>query len=186
MSARRRLFRRILAAGLAPLCPSPTGFAQQQVLSDQQLLGAYLLNFLRYVDWPERLLPTPDSPLVLGILGSDAAGAFTGISGKLVKGHPVSVRPVLGAEDARSCHALYVPDQDSRRFVSVLRALHASPVLTISDAEGFIEVGGMIGLVRTDNRLQFEINLAVLSQAQLKASSQLLRLARSVVDGRPR
>lgn len=81
------------------------------------------------------LAPGPRNP------GSDAASAFTGISGKLVKGHPVSVRPVLGAEDARSCHALYVPDQDSRRFVSVLRALHASPVLTISDAEGFIEVG---------------------------------------------
>ena len=59
-------------------------------------------------------------------------------------------------------------------------------MLTIGDADGFVDVGGMVGLVHADNRLQFEVNLGLLQQAQLKASSQLLRLARNVIEAKPR
>lgn len=167
------------------LCGGPAAFGQQVTLSDQQLRAAYVLNFLRYVDWPERAFAGPDAPLVLGVLGVEAAG-FAGIAGKVVRGHPVTVRAVTGSDDARACHALYFPEQDARRFVGLLRSLQNAPVLTVSDVEGFIDIGGMIGLVHADNRLQFEVNLGGLSQAQLKASSQLLRLARNVVEPRSR
>ncbi|MEO8411703.1 MAG: YfiR family protein, partial [Propionivibrio sp.] len=58
------------------------------------------------------------------------------------------------------------------------------PVLTISDMEGFIDEGGGIGLVYDDNRLQFEVNRQTLAQAQLTASSNLLKLARNLIDAK--
>lgn len=186
MTKRRRFLRGGLVALTAAFCGGPAVLGQQAALSDQQLRAAYVLNFLRYVDWPERVFPTPDAPLILGVLGNEAAAGFAGIAGKVVRGHPVTVRTVSGSDEARGCHALYFPEQDARRFVSLLRSLQNAPVLTVSDVEGFVDIGGMIGLVHADNRLQFEVNLGGLGQAQLKASSQLLRLARNVVETRSR
>jgi len=58
-------------------------------------------------------------------------------------------------------------------------------VLTVGDGEGFIDEGGMIGLVRSGDRLQFDINQPALQRAGLRASSQLLKLARNL-GGRTR
>ena len=66
----------------------------------------------------------------------------------------------------------------------LLRALSGQPILTVSDAEAFIDGGGAIGLVRADQRLQFEVNRQALEQAQLRASSNLLKLARNLSDFR--
>ncbi len=158
----------------------------QPSLSDQQLKAAYVLNFIRYTEWPERAFATPDSPLVVCVLGDPGAAVLSGIAGKTLKGRSLQVRAVSSADEARACHALFIPELDARRFVSTLRALQNQPILTISEADGFIDIGGMIGLVHFDNRLQFEVNLSVVQQAQLKASSQLLRLARNVIEARPR
>jgi hypothetical protein len=122
---------------------------------------------------------------VVCVLGGDA-GTLAGIAGKVINGHPVQVRAVATSDEARACHVLFIPEVDTRRFVGVLRALQNAPVLTISEAEGFIDIGGMIGLVHLDNRLQFEVNLGVVQQAQLKASSNILRLAHNVIEARPR
>ena len=53
------------------------------------------------------------------------------------------------------------------------------PVLTVSDVGGAGELGGAITIVLDDGRIRFDINRAALEQAQLRASSNLLRLARN-------
>lgn len=183
---RRRLLLRALCLGYAGTAATLTDLAcAQAVLTEQQVKAAYVLNFLRYVDWPERLFAAGDSPLQLCVLGGDA-GALGGIENKIAKGRPVRVRLASGVDEIRACHALYVPEHETRRSIPVLRSLQASPVLTIGESDGFIDAGGMIGLTSADNRLQFEINAGALHFAQLKASAQLLKLARTVIDSRPR
>ena len=41
--------------------------------------------------------------------------------------------------------------------------------------------GGGIALVRTDGRLQFDVNMTNLTKANLKPSSQMMRLVRQVI-----
>ncbi len=183
--ARRPSLCLLLAAAAVWLCVLPKALGQQP-LSDVQMKAAFVLNFIRYTEWPERSFAAPDAPVVACVLGDPSATALAGIAGRSIRGHAVQVRAVLSADEAHACHVLFVPDIDMRRFVGILRAVQNSPVLTVSDAEGFIDAGGMIGLVHFDHRLQFEINLGVMQQAQLKASSQLLRLARNVIEARPR
>jgi hypothetical protein len=50
-------------------------------------------------------------------------------------------------------------------------------VLTISDIPGFARDGGMICLVRTGNRLGFEIDPRAVAEAGLGVRAQLLDLA---------
>lgn len=156
----------------------------QPVLSDQQMKAAFVLNFIRYTEWPERSFATADAPLNVCVFGDPGSAGVSGIAGRVIRGRMLLVRAAASADEARGCHVLFFPELDARRFVGSLRALQDAPILTIGEADGFIDIGGMIGLVHLDNRLQFEVNLGMVQQAQLKASSQLLRLARNVIEAR--
>jgi hypothetical protein len=54
------------------------------------------------------------------------------------------------------------------------------PILTVGEAPGFAEHGGVIRFVLEDNRVRFEVNVAAAHQADLTISSRLLTLARIV------
>ena len=55
-------------------------------------------------------------------------------------------------------------------------------ILTIGDIDHFIEYEGIIGFVKEDNKIRFEINLTQAEKQRLKISSQLLKLARRVIQ----
>lgn len=57
-------------------------------------------------------------------------------------------------------------------------------MLTIGEPDGFAAMGGCIGFVVGDERVQFEINPDAANRGDLKISSQLLRLAKIVRDAR--
>lgn len=152
-------------------------------LPEQQLKAAFVLNFVRYVEWPERALGARDAPVVICVFGRDAIeDALNALGGRQVHGRAVKVRLSASIEDSEGCHVAFITESESRRVVPILRSLAGRPVLTVSDIDGFIDSGGAIGIVNSDNRLQFEINRAALGQGQLKASSQLLKLARAVLN----
>jgi len=92
----------------------------------------------------------------------------------------VRFRPVDSLEQALECHLVFVSGSEERRLGLILRGLAGRGVLSVSDIEGFAEVGGGIGMVTEDDRVRFDINQATLARDGLRASSQLLRLGRQV------
>jgi hypothetical protein len=52
--------------------------------------------------------------------------------------------------------------------------------LLVGDGPGFINGGGMIGLVRFGNQIRFEINARAARQSGVSISSKLMRLAARV------
>jgi hypothetical protein len=59
----------------------------------------------------------------------------------------------------------------------VLDRVARQPTLTVGDSPRFVEQGGIIQLIRADNRLQFNISLEASERAGLRLSSRLLELA---------
>ena len=152
-------------------------------LSEAQAKAAFVLNFARYVEWPESRFDARDAPLLICLLGRDTVDrALAALENRQVQGRAVSARTVVSVEEARACHVVFIGASENRRLTVVLRGLAGQPVLTVGDTDGFIDAGGAIGLVYGDNRLQFEVNRQVLEQSQLKASANLLRLARNLTD----
>lgn len=171
-----------LALRLAVLAAAGLGSAVALAMppGEYQIKAAYLLNFARYVEWPAARLAS-GMPLRLCVVGRDPfGGALAGVEGRQVNGHEVRVRQVDGAEQAADCHIVFIADSEERRLGVLLRGLAVRSVLTVSDIDGFAEAGGAIGLVVEDERVRFDINQAVLLRDGLRASSQLLRLGRSV------
>lgn len=169
---------------LAMLAGAP--LAQEQ-LSEPQAKAAFILNFARYVDWPERTFPSRDAPLTICLVGRDSvATALTALEGRLANGHPVALRTLGSASENMACHVVFIGASETRRLAQTLRSFSGQAILTVGDIDGFIDAGGAIGLVQGNGRLQFEVNRTALEQAQLKASSNLLKLARNLIDFKAR
>ena len=66
----------------------------------------------------------------------------------------------------------------------VLQSLGSAPVLTVGESDGFASAGGVIGLYMEGDKVRFEANPDAAQRAGLKLSSQILRLARLVRDGK--
>lgn len=155
----------------------------QTPLAETQVKAAFILNFARLVEWPERVFLSRESPVTICLLGHDAFGdALSALESRQVQGRPIKIRRNLTADEARACHVVFIAESNERQSGAAVRHLSKLPILTIGDIDGFIDTGGAIGLVMSDNRLQFEINREALDQAQLKASAQLLKLARNLRD----
>ena len=74
-------------------------------------------------------------------------------------------------------HVLYADESAAARLHQVAKALQDRSILTISDAEGAVERGIVIGFVQIDSRLRFEVNADAAERSGLKLSSRLLTVA---------
>jgi YfiR/HmsC-like len=106
--------------------------------------------------------------------------ALAALDGSTLRGHPLQVRAVLAADEARGCHVLYLADPDPRRLFAPPAG---AATLTIGEAEGFTQAGGAIGLLRENARLRFDVNRAAANRGGLKLGSELLKNARTVLEG---
>ncbi len=169
----RHLVRRLpLAIALATA--APTGFGE--VMTEAQLKAAYLVNFLKYVEFPP-----PRTTINLCLFGRDSVGLhLAAYEGKQIIGRELRIRRVNSPEQIADCQELFIPETEEARFTVILRWVDKQSVLTVSDGETFTRDGGAIALIRTEGRLQFDINTDALSRANLKVSSQMLRLARHI------
>lgn len=143
--------------------------------------AAFLYNFITFTDWPADAFASPESPYVIGVLGTDPFGKSLEeiIGSDRIKGRPLVVRRFQRVEDARRCHILFIASSEARRVADILPRLAGQPVLTVSDLPGFAEAGGAIGFT-AQTRIGLIINPSVLHQANLVVSSKLLRLAQLV------
>lgn len=161
------------AESAAPETTAPT---------EQQLKTAFLFNFAKFVDWPAGSDRSTTGTFDLCIGGTEQfAVAREFLAGKTLRGRRVEVRSVQSAADMAGCQLLFV----SAKMIQLERTLEQleGPVLTVGESDTFIPNGGMINIVRADNRLHFEIERGAGARAGLHFSSQLLKLAKLVAAG---
>ncbi|MDT7833833.1 YfiR family protein [Aquabacterium sp. OR-4] len=166
---------------MAALLLALAGARAQPALGEAQAKAAALVNFARYVEWPERAFASREAPFVFCLAGRESlAAAVATLDGRSLHGRPTQLRRVLGVEELRGCHVLFIAEAEERRQAPMLRAVAGEPVLAVGDGAGFTEAGGAIGVTLEDGRIRFDISRPALDAAQLRASANLLRLARNV------
>jgi hypothetical protein len=172
----------MLAAGLgvAQLCNAAAA-------PEYRVKAAFIYKFATYIRWPASVGVEANTPFVIGVIGQDPFGPSLSdvVRGQRVQGRVILIRNVGRLEEALRCDLLFVSSSERGKLQQLFVALRGAPVLTIGDMDQFAEQGGMIGLVTTeDNHIRFDINKAAIERAGLKASSQLLHLARIVDEPR--
>jgi hypothetical protein len=143
--------------------------------------AGFILNFIKYSEWPAT--GSPNSNLLICSLGDQPlSGKLELLQGRQMNGREIRVRTTVRPGEWRECAVLFIAADEAQRIDTVLRATGQHPVLTISDAPGFVNAGGIIGLNVRDGRIRFDINQGAARQGGLKLSSQLLKLADEVLQ----
>lgn len=151
--------------------------------SENEVKAAYLFNFAKFVEWPERAFATKTSPIILCILGDDPFGeALTSLEMKKIKGRSLTVVRAHNKEQIKTCHMLYVSESEKKELPEIFTKTDNKPCLTVSSIEDFASKGGMIGFVRKGKNIRFEVNLDMVKRVELSVSSRLLNLALIVKD----
>jgi hypothetical protein len=150
--------------------------AAQAVALEYRVKAAYLLNFTRFVEWPRSVLDG-SGPFTICLAGANPFGPVLGetLVGEVVAGRTLTSRVVADAAGAR-CQVLFIPHAVAA--MPFLRAVRGTPVLTVGEADDFLEQGGAINFVLEEGKVRFEVNPDAVSRNQLTMSSRLLRLAR--------
>jgi hypothetical protein len=180
---------------------TPKAEAATVASSEYQVKAAFLYNFIKFIDWPEEKTADANEPIIIGIIGKDQFGAaFRPIKDRVVKGSKVIVRRFKGLEqleesgemsgseqhpqiDAiRKCHLLFICRSERTRLTKTINLVKGYSVLTVADIPEFLEAGGIIRFVMDEKKVRFEINVTAAKQAKLKVRSQLLRLAKRIVE----
>ena len=159
----------------------PARCAAEQV-DEYQAKAAFILNFAKFVVWPQGPMKAPADRFSICILGDDPFhGAIEqAIAGKKLDGRDLELRQVADANAAHTCQILFISASGRKKFRAVVEDLKGNGVLTIGDVPGIAAEGAVIDFKLQAGRIRFEINLEAAEQQQLRISSKLLSLAEIV------
>lgn len=163
--------------------------------------AAYLVNFLRFTEWPAPAPGGEGDPVVIAVVGSERAVeviAEVAAAAGPVAGRPVLVRDVdfrsrrgAGAaaqrraiQELRNSHLVFVDESAAREAGPVVEELLGWPVLTASNTEGFLDEGGMLELLPVGRNIVFAANTDAIRRSGVVLSAKVLKLARHV-EGTP-
>jgi hypothetical protein len=144
--------------------------------------AAFLRNFAHYVTWPESAFSDDQSPWRICILGNDPFGELleNSLKGRTEKGRSFSVQRTDKPSELHHCQIVYVAYKVSMSRRAALTELKNLPVLTVSNAPGFLEEGGII---RFDVRehVEMSINLDHAHAASLSVQTKMLEVSKRVI-----
>ena len=164
--------------------PSLAAAAQERVAGEYQLKAAMLYNVAKFVDWPGEKAGSDQTPFKICIIGRNPFGtALDPLPGNSIRGRKLMIAQVSRPEEIGTCQLLFVSYSERRNLAAILDSAGRRRVLTVSDIDRFAASGGMIGFVESEGRIRMEVNLEAVRNADLRISSQLLKLTR-IVKGR--
>jgi YfiR/HmsC-like len=152
-------------------------WAQNGPIPEYQVKAVFLFNFAQFVTWPSP--ESPDAPLVIGILGDDPFGSYLDetVRGEKVNNRLLTIQRFRRGSEARNCNILFISQSERDRVPQILSSCKGRNVLTVSDIDGFTDLGGMIQFFTEKNKVRMRINLNAVKATNLKVSSKLLRVA---------
>jgi len=172
---RHRWLARIGPATLAGLLLVPGAVSAQDV-TEPVLKAAFIYNFAKFTEWPAA---PAQEPFILCVVGDAAVGdaLVEAVKARVLAGQNVGVSRIAPGEPALKCRLIYISGVTAQQAEQLIARLRDLPVLTISDLEGFTELGGTARFFFENGRLRFSVNRASAERAHLRLSSKLLSLA---------
>jgi hypothetical protein len=179
---------RILLIGLsalllnAALVETCLGQSQAETL-EYRIKAAFLCKFANYVEWPAQAFARTDSPIVIGVVASDAVGDEIARTAAAlsVDGRPLKVRRLHQGDSIADVHLIYVASSENSRLAETLAAVKGRPVLVVTESSQAVALGSMINFVVVDNKVRFDISPHSAESSRLRISARLLSVARMLI-----
>ena len=149
------------------------GLGAQRPPTEYERKAEFLLDFMKYVEWPAR---QTSAPLVVCVAGQNPFGQ---VLENLVRRERADGRNIGGPrmilEPEPGCDVIFVPR--TANVSAYLRAAKGSPTLLVGDeVPRFLEQGGIINFRDEGGEVRFEIDADAALKVGLRISSRLLSL----------
>jgi hypothetical protein len=171
-----------LVALLLILTCAPATAADQPQSLEFPVKATYLYKFAPFVEWPADAFASPQSPVVMCVVGADPFGPVLdrAVAGERIRERPIVVRRLSAADRNAGCHIMYIAGSPAQSVEAALRAVEGAPILTITDATHQSAAKGIVHFLVQERRVRFQIDDMAAAQCRIKISSKLLNLAVSV------
>jgi hypothetical protein len=176
---------------LIPLILFSNVNAESEKDQEYRVKAAFLYNFIKFIEWPQNKVSDKDTISICVIGENPFKKAFGPIKDKQIGNKKIAIKLYKNLEELktsdqidniRKCHVLFICSSEKKQFKEIFNLIKGHSVLTVSDTEGFLDSGGMINFMIEEQKVCFEINNYSAKQAKLNLRSQLLRLAKKVIE----
>jgi hypothetical protein len=167
-----------LATGVMALVPNVSASASVEY----SVKAAYLAKLGIFVQWPKAAFETPQSPVVLCVVGVDPFGDVLdkSVEGQHVGERPLVIRRLKTVNRDSGCTILFAGGSEEQSVDQALETVNGTGVLTVTDSAHDGRVAAIVDFVIQDGRVRFMIDDHAAAQNGIVVSSHLLGLALSV------
>jgi len=166
---------RVIVTSILCVC----AFAQvlQAQKDAEAVRAAYVYNLTKYVSWSGSR-----TEIIIGYFGDSKMATVLqhAIEGKTVDGHIIHVLVNPTDPELDKCNMVYLSDMTQLRVRTILAKTQGRGILTVGESDEFMHAGGMVGLVRSSDQIQIEVNTEQTQKENFHISSRLLNLAQIV------
>lgn len=144
--------------------------------NDAKFNALYLLNFARYISWPDS-----SNEIIVTVLGSDPV--FYELKKMAIVASNTKKIKVFSKDDVAMINEtdiIFIPERRSSDLPDIVKKTESRPVLIVTSKEGLITDGAGINLVNLYWKLRYEINLKNLKEHGLIADSILYKLGKVI------
>ena len=146
--------------------------------NELQSKAARITRIAQVTTWPASKLG-PNTPLVIGVYGSDAITDYLemAVQGRRLKGRDVVVKRCAAVQEVVGCHVLFVSRSEQDHLRDILRRTNGEPILTVGESENFMDRGGIVYLTMIGGSAQFTFDVSNLKRSRLEIDPETLTLA---------
>ena len=157
--------------------------ADSPALNVIEIKALCVLNFAKYMNWPNEQFASNSAPITIGVVGDSKMldRLKSAAVGKSVENHQLVVLPVETEADAEKCQILFLAGSGRKLQNQLLRDVKSKQVLTVGENDQFLSQGGIINFVIKEDRVRFDINADAAHAAGLPVSAKIMSLANNIV-----
>jgi hypothetical protein len=168
---------RILALAAVLLVSSVTTIASAAP-KEYRIKAAYLVNFVKFIQWPDAAFAGGSAPVAICVLGEDRFEGLLekGTSGKKFGGRSAELKSLASGSpgaSAKGCQLLFVSSSESSRRAEIFAELAGTSVVTVGEGDGFAAAGGVFNFVNQGDKIKVEFNAKAAEANGVKVSAQL-------------
>ena len=150
---------------------------------ERKLEAVFIGRFASYIEWPAK----PRDRFVITLLDDNPFGSLLDdlYRDKRIHNKPIELRYATRLEQVGETDALFITLTSSAARAAAIDHAQRNGILTISEAKGFAESGGIIQLDFIEQKARIKINHGAALKSGLRIGAPLLTIATVLRGDKP-
>jgi len=147
---------------------------------ERKLEAVFLGRFANYIEWPAN----NRASVVITLIDENPFGTLLDelYKNKKIQGKPIDIKRVTKVEDIGTSDILFVTLDTVQSRQMAIDYAQKNAILSISEAKGFAERGGLIQINFVEQRPLITINHEAAVKSKIKIGAPLLSIARVIKE----